>query len=133
MFNNMNFNITDNLTMHKMPSHNSSIVDFMILVSTIGISLTIVTIFVALITNLNNDDQAPDLYRDNSFTSESNSDSECEQTNQKYEYKYLEEYNNLEDISINDEKTFFVEEKIFINFSPSLFSMAVLISSKLLE
>ena len=42
MFNNMNFNITDNLTINEMPSHNSGIVEFMIFVTTIGVSVTIV-------------------------------------------------------------------------------------------
>ena len=111
MLNNMNFNITDNLTINEMPSHNSGIVEFMIFVTTIGVSVSIATVFVALITNVNKNNQTLDLDRDSSFSSEPNSDSEYEETNDKYEDKYLEEYNNLEDRSINDEKTFFVEEK----------------------
>ena len=111
MLNNMNFNITDNLTINEMPSHNSGIVEFMIFVTTIGVSLTIATVFVALFTNVNKDNQGPYLDRDSSFSSEPNSDSEYEETNEKYEDKYLEEYNNLQDTPINDEKTFFVEEK----------------------
>uniref|UniRef100_A0A6C0AYL2 Uncharacterized protein n=1 Tax=viral metagenome TaxID=1070528 RepID=A0A6C0AYL2_9ZZZZ len=111
MLNNMNFNITDNLTINEMPSHNSGIVEFMIFVTTIGVSVTIATVFVALFTNVNKDNQSLELDSDSSFSSESNSDSEHEETNEKYEDKYLEEYNNLEDISINDKKTFFIEEK----------------------
>ena len=101
MLNNMNFNITDNLTIYEMPSYNSGIVDSIIFLTTIGVSVTIATIFVALITNVNKNNQTPELDTDSSFSSE---------YEDKYEDKYLEEYNNLQDRSINDEKTFFVEE-----------------------
>ena len=53
----MNFNITDNLTINEMPSHNSGIVEFMIFVTTIGVSVSIATVFVALITNVNKNNQ----------------------------------------------------------------------------